>query len=283
MEDDNESPTKYASPTPSICSRATIIGILLIAFSAAKLPWVSSNISRWSTYEATYACMEVCEFINCFNSCGASQQFFIAYSVMRAGLMMIIIFSILGICKPVVKCMQCNHNRTICGFIVMIGLILGGLCYMMGYWIVMNYLISFTHPYQSAMNWRIAALFFEFYLGGSVAIIFGVDCYVKILDKKQNRIFAILTQLVMVSLVCFIAYRKLGVVRNQTEPMEDVWQLFLIAIGYILILMCCLSFIVYSFKKSLEYNNLISSAIGIMLLIGAIVTSIGYWIDTYED
>ena len=68
----------------------------------------------------------------------------------------------------------------------MVGMSIGGLCFMSGYWIIMDIWINSRNNH--VWNWRITIVFFEFWLGGMSAIIYGLHCWIKILDNKKWQI-----------------------------------------------------------------------------------------------
>ena len=81
----------------------------------------------------------------------------------------------------------------------MVGLSVGGLCFMMGYWIIMDIWIDLGDT--DVWNWRITIVFFEFWLCGVSCIIYGVHCWNHILNDKKWQIWSILKQLSIVSTV----------------------------------------------------------------------------------
>ena len=158
----------------------------------------------------------------------------------------------------------------------MIGLIIGGICFMCGYWIIMDILISLrdTHVY----NWRITILFFEFWLGGMTSIIYGTHCWIQILNDKKWKIIAVLKQLFIVSLVLFIGYTFVSV--KYTERLgENPWELSLIASGYGIIMVSCIIYIIFYFIKVEDdkCDSMTRNIIAGLMIIGSILAAIGYW------
>eukprot|EP01084_Bolivina_argentea_P109825 196220_1 len=285
METENKN-DEYQPPSDVlVLQRSLVIGIILLIFAVTKLPLVTRQLSKWNVRENE--CNELCEFELCFKICDHTDRVLGAYAVMEVGLALIIVFTICTMAKPTIDWLECNKDCSILGGIFMTGLILGGLFYMMGYWIILDILVNINrseiptrYNFDDVWDWKLTVTFFEFYLGGITAIFYGIDCFFKILTEKQSGVFVFLSQLALVSLICFMGYVRIADFRYKFFPDSTMnWTFPLIASGYILILF--MSFLYIAFYK-IKVPNIAMNIIASLLIIGGILTAIGYW-GEYND
>eukprot|EP01084_Bolivina_argentea_P146140 255973_1 len=266
----------------TIFHHSTIIGVILLIFAVTQMPLVVKELSNWNVKQND--CNKLCELQNiCFDICDDTDTIHAAYGVMTTGLAFIIIFSVSSICRPAIDWLECNKNISIIGCIFMIAMIAGGLLYMIGYWILLDLILNladdiipFKWNNEDIFNWVLTVHFFQFWLGGSTAIIYGFECFFRILDEKPWKIFVFLSQLMLVSLVCFIGYTRIADFRHNRayEIHGHNWQFPLIASGYLLILV---SSILYCIFHKIKIHNLLMNMIAGLLVLGAFLAAIGYW------
>ena len=168
----------------------------------------------------------------------------------------------------------------------MIGLILGGLLYMIGYWIMMSIGIELRYEYGSGVStmkaWRYTIWFFEFYLAGITAIMYGINCWTRLFDDEMLRIQSILSQLLIVSLVLFIGYTYISTQIAEFDP--ELWELPLMAAGYGLILISCIVYIIFYFLAKTQSDNdllqcIMKNTICGLMITGSLLTAIGFWAE----
>eukprot|EP01084_Bolivina_argentea_P059431 108535_1 len=278
METENKNTSKdyrYSHDANAIYSTETIrtayLSILLIIFGATKMSYVVSRIDYWATKNQN--CRPLCLWVLCVDVCDEIQQMFIAYCLILSGLSLMILFSLAAMYK--VFSSKRNEQQSTCGLIIMVGLLLAGLSYMCGYWVIIDALIVFKRT--TIQNWLITIGFFEYYLGGVAAIVVGVDCWDRGMESANYRIFAFLKHLTLVSFVCFIGWTYIAV--KQTDLVGDfrvdsLWKTRLHASGYGLIVISCIMHVLF---RCMQCRNILVDIIAILLTIGGIVTAVGYW------
>ena len=143
--------------------------------------------------------------------------------------------------------------------------------YMCGYFILMDIQIKSSvynalqnEDAKHVWNWMIAIGFMEFYLGVVIAILYGVNCWKKIFEQRRNRILSLLIQILIVSLILFIGYTYMAVQLDE----EEIWTLPVIAAGYGLMCVCCITYLLFQDKMRCreKYGNITNIGIKVYII-----------------
>ena len=95
--------------------RSAVFGVILLVFAVTKIPFAAEQIDKYSNKDEK--CKELCENLFCYDLCDYTSQTLTAYSVMVAGLALMIIFSFVGIVQSVNPQAKCGEKKSICGMI----------------------------------------------------------------------------------------------------------------------------------------------------------------------
>mmetsp|Transcript_6372 Transcript_6372/g.10084 ORF Transcript_6372/g.10084 Transcript_6372/m.10084 type:complete len:354 (+) Transcript_6372:49-1110(+) len=276
--------------------RTVILSIILCVFFVFATPWAANNQSQFDEWKDTPLGETACVVLSCHSLLNLECQlgtdrgcsdFVNAWSFVLAGC----IISIVAAIACIVTFIACSEHMIakIGGFTFVIG----GLVYMVGWvWIIVlsrpgpdgAYFDNLSDAQKNDVNSRMVTLFGEALLAGGSAMLLGLDAAFNFYENEAYRLSSNLGIMMVTAALCMPAYYALVCSEEQEQNLECIQYdgVGSIGTGYLVLFWTALVYVILYVCTCCTCNCkdacLVRLVIAIALVIGGVLTAIGYYV-----
>mmetsp|Transcript_1078 Transcript_1078/g.1429 ORF Transcript_1078/g.1429 Transcript_1078/m.1429 type:complete len:321 (-) Transcript_1078:56-1018(-) len=251
--------------------RTVILSGLIIAFAGFAISLILDLRKPW--YDINNISTTLCQ------NTGGCKGYLNGYTTSWVGLILFIVGGIAGI---IVTFMDNETIKKISGVI----LVVAGICYLVGTsWVIGTFRNTILYVGNSNQDAQLAAQFGEAMLPSIAAILLGLDLWIHFMQDEWKRLLCNLLNICIVSGLCEAVYYTWA---DSDLTTSDSFAC--IAVGYTILFVVSLVYIILWLFQCCTCDCKDTACIRIIvavgLIIGGVLTSIGYYIlasDVYRS